>query len=208
MELEPQGGLDNNGHEIRISSIHFEHVNDIITSRPHDALVNMKLVKVFAQKADLSIVEALYLLPMPDYQQDDMIFQEKRPTVSLNKLKKAKGISRTDDDIGDFVVDDWDESTLNSSLGQYGKLRNAKLSISSLQRLGLEDRWTYNFDWVYSIITKETNVIDEAKGVEGTEPDFDACIHAIRLALWESVPLDMGVSPSLLVVTIYVNSLC
>jgi hypothetical protein len=196
-ELEPRDLLETNGHRLQISSLHFQNVDDGTTSR-HDASVNMKLVKMFAQQTDLSIVEALYLLPMADYQQSDIGFEETRQAFSLKKLKKSRDACGTD---GDFIVDDLDESTANLCLGQYWKVRNAKLLTSSQQGLGLEDRWTFNFNSVYSTITPQTGLADGATGHEGR--DFDTCIEGIKLALQESETLSTGASLSLLVIIPY-----
>lgn len=196
LELEPQDPSESNGHEPYISSLHFEDVDDGITSRQHGA-VNMKLVKMFSQQSDLSVVEALYLLPIADYQQDDMIFQEKRPKFPQKKLKKVKGISRTDGDIDNFIVDDWDESTVNSDLGQYWKLRNAKFSTPVQRRCGLDDRWVFGFNAVYSTLIRQTDAVDETKGHEGSGYDFNACMQYIKRTLQESEPSSMTASPSL-----------
>ncbi|KAK2760955.1 hypothetical protein FQN54_002197 [Arachnomyces sp. PD_36] len=185
-ELEPE-----DGHGARILSLQFHDVDDVITSRPDDTPQNSKLVKMFLQQTDLSVVEALYSLSIEDYQQDSIIIQEKRPTVSLRKIKKGRGIGQTDDDLGDFVVDDWDESTFTSGVGQYGRLRNARFSISSLQKINLEDPWIVNFNSMYSAITQNIGFAEETN-------DFNASVEAIKLSLQGSEPLNMAVSPSLL----------
>lgn len=197
LELGQQDLFETNDHEPFISSLHFEDVDDGITSRQHDAPVNMKLVKMFAQQTDLSVVEALYLLPTSEYQQDDMIFEEKRAKFPQKKLQKPKGISRTDGDIDNFIVDDWDESTVNWDLGQYWKLRNANFSTPVERGCGLDDRWIFDFNLLCSTLIRQTDTVGETEGHEGPGDDFNACLQFIKRTLQESESLSMTASPSL-----------
>ena len=199
LELEPQDTSENNNREPYISSLLFEDVDDGVTSRQHDAPVDRKLVKLFAQRTDLSIVEALYLLSVADDQEDGVLFREVRPKFPLKRLKKSRDTTRTDDDIDNFVVDDWDESTINSDLGLYWKHRNEKLAKPFQRRRVAESKWAFNFNAVYSTIIQQTDV-EQSNGDEGSGYDFNACIQNIKHILQEPAPLSMPTSPSLYVI--------